>query len=66
MAMFQDTMDPSRVVKPLRQNGRETICAIYWKDRGALRYGGEAPIPTSLLSEDPRNKFIGFVALNRE
>lgn len=63
---YQDTMDPSRVVKPLRTEGRQTICAIYWKDHGQLRFGGEAPVPTSLLSDEPINKRIGFVPANRD
>ena len=64
---YQDTMDPSRVIKPLRQDGKQTICAIYWKDRGGLRFGGEAPIPSSLIGDDqPLNRRIGFVSVNRD
>lgn len=63
MALFQDTMDSSRVAKPLRTEGNNNICAIYWQERdGSLNYGGTAPVPASLFNENnPRNKFIGFV-----
>ena len=60
--MFQDTMDNSRLVRPIRQEGRQTLCDIFWKENGTFCYGGRAYIPTSLFSEDPRIAHIGFVA----
>lgn len=64
---YQDTMDPSRVIKPLRQEKGQTICAIYWKDRGTLRFGGEAPVPSNLIGDDQAlNRRIGFVPINRD
>jgi hypothetical protein len=64
MALFQDTMDTDRIVKPLHQQGKRTICAIYMKGGDQLNYVGKAPIPTNLLADvkdRPNNRHIGFV-----
>lgn len=64
MAFFQDMMDLDRIVKPLHQDGRRTICAIYNKNGNQLNYVGRAPIPSNLLvdpKDRPSNRFIGFV-----
>ena len=63
MPLFQDQMDPTRIVKPLRQEGRNTICGVYFKDKtGRLNYAGTAPVPTSLFEEtNPWSKRVGFV-----
>lgn len=68
MALFQDTMDSERVVKPLRQEGKNTICAVYLKGEGRLNFVGNAPIPTVLLNdpkEHPINHRIGFVPFSQ-
>lgn len=61
MAMYQDAMDPQRVVKPLetKSSGR-IVCRVYWRTKGGLNYGGKTTLPAALFSENPRNRFIGF------
>jgi hypothetical protein len=61
MSMYQDQMDQTRVVKPLRQEGKSYVCAIYWRSHGDLNYGGTANIPLSLFDDSPQNRHIGFV-----
>lgn len=65
MNLFQDTMDPSRVVKPLRQEGKQMVCEVYWKVQGDLNYGGTTKIPAGLFDETPQNRHIGFVSINK-
>lgn len=68
MALFQDTMDNERVVKPLKTEGKRTICAVYLKNSGRLNFVGNAPIPTVLLAdakENPINHRIGFVPFSQ-
>jgi len=71
--MFQDTMDPSRVVQPRSQGGRSTTCGIFWKTKQGLVYGGEAEVPSSLFQRDGLDfktarqlDNIGFVSLHRD
>lgn len=64
--MFQDTMDNERVVKPLRNQGKSMVCAVYWRGKNGLNYGGETKLPASLFDETPINRRIGFVPLNRD
>lgn len=66
MSLFQDTMDPTRVVKTLRQEGKSMVCAVYWKVQGDLNYGGVTKLPASLFDETPQNRHIGFVAYNKQ
>lgn len=61
MSMYQDTMDPTRVVKPIRQEGKSYVCAVYWKVQGDLNFGGHTKLPLSLFDESPQNRHIGFV-----
>ena len=62
--MYLDTMDNSRVVEPLRQEGRHFNSGIYWRSNNQLDYGGQAPIPMSLFTDSktvPINARIGYV-----
>lgn len=65
--LFQDTMDPSRVVQPRQDLGRTKLCGIFWKTKNGLVYGGEAEVPTNLFGgeDDVRRKsqlaHIGYV-----
>lgn len=62
--LFRDTMDHTRIVKPLDQKGRTWMCGIYWNEGGRLNFGGTAPIPASLfedVSTRPANSRIGFI-----
>ena len=64
--LFQDAMDPTRVVSPKHQDGKSTVCRIYWRTKTALNFGGEAPVPTSLFGEETHAlvKRIGFYPVN--
>jgi len=64
MAMFQDNMDFSRVVKPLRTQGKSSICEIFWKNGDKLDFGGIAPIPTSLF-EGGRCGFTAYTTATK-
>lgn len=67
--LFRDTMDHSRIVKPLNQQGRTWTCGIYWLESGRLNYAGTAPIPASLFEDEktrPVNSRIGFVPYNKD
>lgn len=64
--MFQDTMDTTRVIQPIEQNGKSMLCGIYWKTKNGLTYGGKANVPAALIG-DPRDHLIqriGFIPLS--
>lgn len=54
---YQDAMDPTRTLVPVKWNGKTVECKVYWKGTG---YGGKTTLPASLFSEDLRNKRVGF------
>ena len=58
--MYQDSIDATRQVKPLRVSGRDNICAIYFRVAGKMQYVGTAPVPTSLFGDSPFCKALGF------
>jgi len=62
--MYLDTMDNSRVVEPLRQEGKHFICGIYLRNNNQLDYVGQAPISMALFTDPktvPINARIGYV-----
>ncbi len=50
--MFQDAMDPSRMVQPREDKGGNKICGIFWKTKNGLVYGGEAACPINLFASE--------------
>lgn len=66
MAMFQDAMDSDRVVKVLSSKGKSLECAVYWRSKNGLNFGGKVSLPASLFDESNlRNRYIGFYPVNQ-
>jgi hypothetical protein len=62
--MYQDSMDPTRLVKPVARRGTEVMCRVYWKrraeDKGhSALFGGFSTIPVSLF-DCPGAHSFGF------
>jgi hypothetical protein len=51
---YQDNMDATRLVRPVKWEGKSVLCAIYYYDNnGEAIYHGQARVPSRLF--DPGN-----------
>ena len=49
--MYEDVMDPNRFISPVSTDGKETLCKVYYQEKGRPQYYGKAKVPTKLLGD---------------